>query len=166
MDIMEQAAYTLVHDYANGKHKGAPALANYLHSHFGYKIQPGTLMNKANPDQSHQFTVNEAVLIQRAQGKFNYLYAEAHVLNHSAVPLGDFSTTSDLEFLNTYTQMHKALGDLASVINEAFKDRAISRNEVKQVRTAGMATIRAILEMESRITALCDESCEYGVFGG
>lgn len=164
LDIIQDASYRLVHDFGAGRSKGAPALANHLRTHFGYEVRPGTLMNKANPDQEHQFTLKEVLLIQKAQGKYDLLHAEAHVLNHSAVPLGNFPETSDLEFLNTYTRMHAALGEMALVINNAFEDRRISRDEVRQVRQKGMATIRAILEMEQRITAVCDEPCEYEAF--
>ncbi|MCW8924081.1 MAG: hypothetical protein OQK69_10705, partial [Gammaproteobacteria bacterium] len=109
----------------------------------------------------HQLNVREGDLIQRASKRFNLLHAQAHQLNHSVVQLGDFSDTSDLEFLNTYTAMHEAIGNLASVINRAFKDGIITRKELKEVRTTGMATIRSILEMETRMKALCDERLEF-----
>lgn len=153
MDIIDQAIYDLIHSFKGG----APALSAYLYSQYGYQVKPGTLMNKANPDQPHQITVRESILIQRAQNKVPLLSAQAHVLNHSIIPLGGFADTTDIEFLNTYTGLHKELGDLAGVIHSAFEDGKISRSEVRQVRQRAMASIKAILEMEQRIKALCDE---------
>ena len=157
MDIIDQAIYDLIHGYKGG----APALSRDLYSDYGYQVSPGTLMNKANPDQTHQLTTREGDLIQRKSQRFNLLHASAHRLNHSVVKLGDFSKTSDIEFLNTYTEMHEQIGNLASVINKAFKDNLITRKELKAVRIAGMASIRSILEMEVRMRALCDEYLEF-----
>ena len=157
MDIIDQAVYDLIHGYEGG----APALASYLYSTYGFKVKPGTLMNKANPDQEHQLTVREGDLIQRASQRFNLLHAQAHRLHHSVVQLGDFSDTSDLEFLNTYTAMHEEIGKLAGLINHVFSDGVITRKELKKVRTKGMAMIRAYLEMEMRMRALCDERLEF-----
>lgn len=164
MDIIDKAVYDLVHNFSRGREKGAPALSTYLLSQYNYSIRPGTLMNKANPDQEHQFTVREGVMLQRIQQKFNLLHAEAHVLNHSVVPLGDYSTTSDLEFLNQYTELHKELGALAGVIRDAFKDGVIDRTEVREVRTCAMACIRALLELESRIKGMCEERLPEDLF--
>ena len=157
MDIIDQAVYDLIHGYEGG----APALSLDLYSDYGYQVSPGTLMNKANPDQTHQLNVREGDLIQRKSQRFNLLHAQAHRLHHSVVKLGDFSQTSDIEFLNTYTAMHERIGNLSSVINRAFHDEIISRGELKAVRTAGMAMIRAYLEMETRMRSLCDERLEF-----
>ncbi len=152
MDIIDEAVYNLVHGYPGG----APNISRDLQSLFLYQVKPGTLMNKANPDQPHQLTVREGLLLQRLHKCAPLLHAEAHQLNHSVIKLGDFSDTSDTEFLNVYTAMHSELGQLADVINHAFSDGEITAAEVRQIRTRGMAAIRAILEMEQRVRALCD----------
>ena len=157
MDIIDQSIYDLIHGYPGG----APKLSEYLYSTYAYSVKPGTLMNKANPDQDHQLTVREGDLIQRASQRFNLLHAQAHRLNHSVVKLGDFSQTSDIEFLNTYTALHEEIGLLAGVVNHVFKDGIITRKELKQVRTKGMAMIRAYLEMEVRLKSMCDERLEF-----
>lgn len=153
MDIVDQAIYKLIHGYQSG----APDLSRDLQTEFYVSIKPGTLMNKANPEQPHQLTVREGLMIQRLQGSFDLLYAEAHLLNHSAIALGDFNSISDMEFLNTYTRVHQELGNLAKEINEAFEDQRITRAEVREINNASMKTCRAILEMMSRVRALCDE---------
>ena len=53
---------------------------------------------------------------------------------------------------------------LAGVIHAAFEDGLISRREVRDVRRSAIASIKAILEMESRIKALCDEFDDEAAF--
>jgi len=153
MDNIDGAVYALVHQFPGG----APALSAALYSQYGYRVAPGTLMNKANPDQEHQLTVREALLIQSIQHKYHLLFAEAHRLNHAAIPLGDFSATSDVELLDTYTRLHKELGALAAAIHEALADGRITGVEFMRIRRKNSDMIRAALEMEQRFEALAED---------
>jgi hypothetical protein len=153
MDIIDQAVYDLIHGYP----KGAPALSAVLYSQYGYQVAPGTLMNKANPEQPHQLTVREGDLIQRIQGKYHLLHAQALTLNHICIPLGKFSSTSDLDLLTTYTRMHKELGEVAGAIHEALLHGQITIGMVQRIRQENYEAIQAMLEMEQRLDAIRDD---------
>jgi len=153
MDNIDGAVYALVHQFPGG----APALSAALYSQYGYRVAPGTLMNKANPDQEHQLTVREALLIQSIQHKYHLLFAEAHRLGHAAIPLGDFAATSDVELLDTYTRLHKELGGLAVAIHDALADGRITGDEFLRIRRKNSDMIRAALEMEDRFKALAED---------
>lgn len=153
MDNIDRAIYSLVHEFPGG----APALSAALYSQYGFSVRPGTLMNKANPDQDAQLTVREAILLQSIQKKYPLLFAEAHRLNHAAVPLGDFSNSSDIELLDTYTKLHQELGELAIAIHDALADGRITHDEFFRIRRKNSDMIRAALEMEDRFQALADD---------
>ena len=156
MDIIDDAVYSLIHDFSAGNKRGAPALAGFLRTNYGYNVQPGTLMNKANPEQDHHLTVREGLLIQRAQSRFPLLHAEAQLLGHVAIPLGDFANTSDMELLNTYTNLHSKIGSLANTIRHSLEDNVITHRELQEIKRSGREVIRAMLEMENRMAALAE----------
>lgn len=151
IDVIDEAIYDLIHNFKGG----APALAPLV------GIRPGTLMNKANPDQDHQLTVREGVVIQQAQRKYHLLHAESLLLNHVAIPLGGYSDTSDIELLNTYAWLHEQIGALATTIRCALDDNIIIPSELRHIKKHGRAVVRAMLEMERRMEALCEQEHDY-----
>lgn len=94
VDPLAQAIHDTIHDYPRRKvarQRGAAALANRL------GIRPGTLMNKANPEQEHQLTLSESIPVQLLADDYRILYAYSALLNHTPpIPFPDFSDTSNL----------------------------------------------------------------------
>lgn len=145
---LEEALHRVVHDFPGGAVALAPLCG----------MRPGTLSNKVNPDyEGSSLFVAEAVAIQHAAQHFDILYAEAALLHHSCVPLGDFSHISDTELLTVYAQYHAKLGELSSTVARAIEDGRITRRECAQVKAAGFAAIQGFFEFMSRLEALVDE---------
>lgn len=144
---LDAAKYDLVHGYPGG----AVALAQRV------GMRPGTLSNKVNPDiDTHHLTVDEAVAIQAATGDCRILEAEAQVLGRVAVALGDFATTSDVELLDLYAELHAELGDVAREIGAALKDRRITPAEFQRIDTEMRQAVQAMFELRARLQGLAN----------
>lgn len=149
---LDQAVYDTVHDYVDGKtrKRGAVALAPKL------GLQPGTLANKANPQQEHQLTLREAVPLMLATQDFRILEALAAELGHTlcALPDGDIS---DIELLTQYATFQDAIGRKAASIRHALEDHVITPAEAREIREAFHRVCRAGLAVVSRIEALAGD---------
>lgn len=146
---LDQAKYDVVHQFPNG---GAVRLGPLV------GIKPGTLSNKVNPQlETHHLTVDEAVAIQNAAQDFRILYAEAELLNHAAIPLGNYNNVSDVELLNVYARLHAEIGDLAESINDALDDHRITREDFNTIAKEGGQMVQAWLELRARLEGLIDE---------
>lgn len=148
---------TAIHDTVNGyvdgvtKGRGAVALAPML------GMQPGTLSNKANPQQDHQLTLRESIPLQLVSRDFRILHAYASTLHHVAYPLPAESSAGDVELLDQYADMHAELGTMAQAVRESLRDARIRSDEVQRIREAFDATARAGLCLIARLEALVDD---------
>lgn len=145
---LEEAQHQVVHQFPGGAVKLAPLV----------RMRPGTLSNKVNPDyDGTELFVSEAVAIQHTTKRCDILYAEAAILNHSCIPLGDFTGTSDTELLTAYVRYHAEVGQTAAAIGETLADGRITRAEFERVRREGFEDVQRFFEFLSRLEALIDE---------
>jgi hypothetical protein len=147
-DTLDRAIYGLIHDQPGGALGLAPRV----------NMNPGTLANKANQAMKHHhLTVKEAVLIQHTTQDFRLLAAEAALLNHAVVPLGNFEGVSDLEILTAYANYHSEIGQTSIVIAETLNDIRVTRDEFNTVRAELFESVSAGLEFLNRLEGLIDE---------
>jgi len=147
-DTLDRAIYGLIHDQKGGATQLAPLV----------NMNPGTLANKANPAmEHHHLTVKEAVAIQNTTQDFRVLAAEAAVLNHAIVPLGNFEGVSDLEILTSYANYHSKIGRTSTVVAEVLNDQRVTLEEYQAVRKEFFNSVSTGLEFLNRLEALTDE---------
>lgn len=147
-DTLDKAIYGLIHDQKGGATQLAPLV----------NMNPGTLANKANPAmEHHHLTVKEAVAIQNTTQDFRVLAAEAAVLNHAIVPLGNFEGVSDIEILTAYAKYHSDIGQTSVVIAEALNDSRVTRREFQSVHGEFFKSVSTGLEFLNRLEALIDD---------
>jgi hypothetical protein len=147
-DPIDKAIYGLIHDHKGGATHLAPLV----------NMNPGTLANKANPAmENHHLTVKEAVAIQNTLQDFRVLAAEAAVLNHAIVPLGNYEGVSDTELLTSYANYHSEIGQTSTVIAEVLNDHRITRREFDSVRKEFFEAVSTGLEFLNRMEALIDD---------
>lgn len=145
---LDEAKWSVVHDFPGGAPKLAPLVT----------MRPGTLNNKVDPgyDGTSLF-LEEAIAIQHAAKDYRILFAEAAILNHTVIPLGDFSQVSDVELLTAYARYHADLGDTAAAIHDTLRDGRVTRAEYNRVRQQGFQDIQCFFEFLARLEALIDE---------
>lgn len=76
------------------------------------------------------------------------------MLDHAAIPLGDYRDTSNLDLLEAYTILHAEIGDLAAAIRSGLEDGDLSRREFNKIQKEGQEMIQAWLELRARLEAL------------
>ena len=144
MDLLDDAAWRLVHEFPGGAVKLAPLV----------NMNAGTLNNKADPGQPAQMSVREAVAIQRLRGTRTMLEAEAALLDCMVVPLGDYPATSDLELLDLVLELSKEHGETSTAIRKAIADGRIDRDDYAEVEREFMDDIRASMTLLGRLRGM------------
>lgn len=145
---LDVAMHEVVHGFPGGSQRLAPLVG----------MRPGTLSNKVNPDyDGTSLFVPEAVAIQNTARNCAILYAEASLLNHSCVALGDFSALGDIALLEAYTQYHARIGETAQALHDALIDGRISKAEAQRVSQSMHEDFRAGLALLARVEALIDD---------
>ena len=145
---LDEAKYNVVHDYSGGAVKLGPLV----------NIKPAVLSNKVNPTlETHHLMVDEAIAIQAVTRDYRILYAEAAALNHTCIPLTDFTGISDIELLTAYAKVHAELGETAQAISAAFEDGRITGKEFMRITKEQDEDIRAMFELRARLEALIDD---------
>lgn len=148
---LDEAVYQTVHEYVDprGRAKGAVALAPRV------GMNPGTLSNKANPLQdTAQLTLAEAVTIQTVAQDFRILHALAAALDHCAYRLPAPVPVSDVALLDSYADMHAALGRKATALRRVLEDGRVTPAEVNELRQLLDDAIRSGLQLLSRLEGL------------
>ncbi len=152
MDRLNEAIYHTIHGFRDGRRRGAVALAPKLN------VPAGTLSNKANPDQSSQLGLLESVPLQLIAKDFQILYAYSGELGHlPPVPFGDFEDTSDADLVQVITRLYADIGKASEALNDAIKDRRITRKEYERVRKFLLQGQQAGHELLCRMEALCSQ---------
>ena len=149
IDLLDDAIYRTIHDAPGGALGLAPRIG----------MNPGTLNNKAYPGHDAQVNLRESVPIQLATRDFQILHAYCHLLEHAAIPLGDFSGTSDGELMDLYCQYHADLGETAQAIRDALNSdcRRITRSNVRRVRRELIDDMQAGMEFLARLDDLAED---------
>lgn len=147
-DSLDEAIYSTCHEFRGGAVRLAPRVG----------MNAGTLSNKANPGmESHQLGLRESIPIQRIADDYRILHAYAAALDHTAIPLGDFSACSDLELLELYAKYHARVGEMAKELHDTLADRKVTRREFSIVKHRSDEAVRANRELLSRLEALIDD---------
>lgn len=148
---VDQAAYSLVHDFPGG----AAGLATHL------AIRPGTLNNKVDVGcESHHLNVSEAIAAQlaaKARGvsePFRIIEAEARVLGGVFVPMPDVEGLADNEILDLYLEWSKEFGQVAGVLKEVLEDGLITRQEMSRVVREAYDSFQAGATLIKRLRAM------------
>lgn len=152
IDLLEDAIYRTIHEAQGGAIGLAPRVG----------MNPGTLNNKAYPGHEAQLNLCESVPIQRDTQDFRILHSYAHVLDHAAIPLGDYSRTSDLELLDSYARYHAEIGQTAIAIRATLAGEGgrITRRMVREVRRELVEDMQAGLEVLARLEAIAEDECD------
>lgn len=148
---LDQAVYDTVHEYVDPRTKarGAVALAPRV------GMQPGTLSNKANPlQETSQLSLAEAVTIQTVAQDFRVLYAFAATLDHCAHRLPAQPIASDVALLDSYTELHAALGRKAAALKRVLADGRVTQAEIREMHQLLDDAFRAGLQLMSRLEGL------------
>jgi len=151
---LDEAMWAVVHEFPRRARRkaGAVGLAPLV------GMRPGTLSNKVNPDlDSHHLTVHEAVAIQNAAQDCRILQAEAAILHHAVIPLGDFSCVSDVALLDAYAALHARIGEHAQAIRDTLQDGRVERTEVERVRREFFEVVQAGFAFIMRLEGLIDD---------
>lgn len=119
---------------------------------------PHTLANELNPGMtSHKLGFFDALTILAQVKDPVPLRAIAAALNHTVIPLGDFSETSDIELMNAYANWHAEIGDVSREVSRALEDGQVEREEYHRIRHEGMEQIQKFFEFLARLEALIDD---------
>lgn len=147
-DPIEQAMYSMVHDFDGGAIKLAAKV----------NMNAGTLQHKVNPTmENHHLTLKEAVNLMNTTGDFRLLHSLCHELGFACVSTAEHADMSDVEFLTVYTRAIALIGVLSNEINDVFSDGHIERKEVNRVQAGTVAAIAALAELPPRLEAMCDD---------
>lgn len=145
MSGIDRALYESAHDFPGGME----ALANLL----GRAV--GTAYNKADPGcETHQFTVKETVAMMIASRDFRPAQAICRVIDHAAIPYGDYRRVSDAALLDCHLKVTREMGESAGFIQQALAKGAISPTDWAQIDRELAEDIEAILELRSRLEGL------------
>lgn len=117
--LFEQALYTLVHDFPGG----VPAVAALLN------LTSGTVQNKANPGQDHQFTLPEYVSLLAAHNNLDPQYRLNHLLGLASMPLHLPEMFTDGGFLDVYARWNAEVGETHSTIRQVLEDGELTQEE-------------------------------------
>ncbi|WP_067519562.1 phage regulatory CII family protein [Endozoicomonas ascidiicola] len=116
-----------------------------------------TLANELNPAMSsHKLGLFDALTLLSLLKDPAPLRAIAAILNHTIIPLGDFSTTSDVELLNAYAKWHAEIGDVAREVSKTLEDGRIEMHEYQRILKEGLEQVQQFFLFMNRLEALID----------
>lgn len=148
---IEQAAYSLVHDFP----RGAQGLAQHL------AIRPGTLNNKVDPAcDTHHLNVSEAIAAQLAadakgmQNPFRIIEAEARALNGVFIRVPDTDGLADAEILDLYLKWAEEFGHVAGTLKEVLEDGKVTRAEHARVVKEAFDSFQAGATLIKRLRSM------------
>lgn len=144
-DSLDVAGHALVH--SNG---GAAKLAPLV------GIQPGTLCNKANPQQEHDFTVRELVRLTAVTDDYCLLDAIETILGRVGVKVGEYSGSSDIELLDAWANVQAEEGETATAIRDALRDGRIDADELANIKREIFEDFSARLELLARLEGIAE----------
>lgn len=119
----ESALYEAVHGYP----KGVNALADLL------GIKPGTLQNKANPSQEHQFTLPEYIRLLEITGQLHAHYVLSHMLGFALTPITPPTRPADETLFDLYSAWNVSVGETHKSIHESMADGVLVMGEFDRI---------------------------------
>lgn len=143
-DDLAIAGHGLVHDFPGGAAKLGPLVG----------VAPGTLCNKANPHQEHDFTLREAVRLSAVTGDMRLIDAVERLLGRVAVPVDDYQGSSDVDLLSRWADWQAELGESARTIRDALADGRIEQAELREIKRELFEDFAAALALLQRLEAI------------
>lgn len=121
--LFEQAMYALVH--AEPDRVGE--IADLL------ELTTGTVQNKANPGQDHQFTLPEYVAILQRYGNLDPQFKLNHLLGLATMLLKLPEMFTDGGFLDIYAGWNEEVGQTHARIRKALADGQVTQTEFDEI---------------------------------
>ena len=119
---------------------------------------PHTLANEINPSMpTHKLGLFDAITLLSLIKDPLPLMAIASVLDHTIIPLRDFSHTSDTELMSAYTQWHAEIGDVARELATALENERIGLEEYQRILREGLAQVQKFFAFMARLESLIDD---------
>lgn len=148
---LDEAVYSTVHEYTDGRTKGAALLAPLVGK------TPATLSNEVNPAVStHKLGLADAIVLQHATGDYRILQACAQTLNHLVIALPEYALVHDIAQLNKFAEWQSALGVTCHAIQMALEDSAVTRTQLENIRQRAQAHMVVFFEFLSRMESLVE----------
>lgn len=147
---VQDAFYRVVHDFGGGEanNGGVPSLARQM------GMPPGTLYNKANPNESshHKPTLADAVLASILSGDRRIAQAFCHTLGGVFVSLPDLSNLTTDSLLEHLTKIGRESGEFYACLDDSLRaDRQINAEEFAKLECEAEQWIAAICEAVARL---------------
>jgi len=149
IDALSDAIYRTVHD---GHPRGAVGLAPLV------GMKPGTLNNKADPAHDSEMTLRESIPMMRQTRDYQILATLAAAVDHAVIPLGDFSSASDVELLDKYCDYHAELGQTAEAVRACLNMQGgrVMARDVRKVQREMIEDMQAGLAFLARLEAIAE----------
>lgn len=147
---VQDAFYRVTHDFQGGETQqgGVPALARLM------GMPPGTLYNKANPNESshHKPTLADAVLASYLSKDDRIAQAFAHTLGGVFYRLPTLSDLPTDALLLHLTKIGRESGEFHTCLEDALRnDDAITPPEYQALENEAHRWVAAILETLARL---------------
>lgn len=147
---VQDAFYRVVHDFAGGEASGGgvPSLARKM------GMPPGTLYNKANPNESshHKPTLADAVLASILTADRRIAHAFCHTLGGVFVDLPDLAGLTTDGLLEHLTKIGRESGEFYACLDASLRtDRQINAEEFSALEHEAEQWIAAIWEAVARL---------------
>ena len=143
-DPVSIARYQLVHEYPGG----SEAMAPYLTLH------PGTLRNKAHPENDDDLTVDQAIEAMQLAQDFRLLDAMARKCDRVCIEVEKFGATGDVGVLEQFLQVEMAMGEFAADVHEAVQKGELDEAEIRKCEAAGTRIAEKVEGMLARLKAM------------
>lgn len=120
-------------------------------------IQPGTLYNKLNNDDScshHKITLQDFIQIINITDDFAPLLALAALFDHATYRLPDMSALGDDALLDLVNQVHINGGHSHNVLACALADGRITAEEYQRYAHESQHWLAAILALKNRVKTM------------
>ncbi|MCE5182340.1 MAG: phage regulatory CII family protein [Betaproteobacteria bacterium] len=147
---VHEAIHRMVLDFATKTMSGPERLAQITGG------APGTIYNKANPNETghHKPTVSDLIAWTNATG--NPVAAQSFCLavGGAFVALPDVDGHSDAALLDLVLIHQKELGDFAAALGEALAKGRITRGDWPRLSKEGLEAVSAMMVLMSRIEGM------------
>lgn len=141
MDKFHVAIHETAHEYLGGAPAGGvPSLAKVIN------MREGTFYNQVNPNtEGACVNVDTFRAMLLATKDFRALDELERDCGRVAYKLPDFSKIGDGALLESYTAVHKELGDVAEKLHKALADGDLTMDEANTIEKEALEQISALM---------------------
>jgi len=116
-------------------------------------MDPAILRSKLNPNsETNHLHVREAVLMQAVAGRADILHAMADALGYVAIPIPDAGEDAP-DVAHAISRTCAEFGDYLRRVDEVFKDRKVTPNELKSLEKELTEMIAAAARLQAVIAS-------------